>query len=214
MVPFKSVQNVGFKRLIHTLDARYDLPSRKYFSNTTIPHMYSECRQRIAAELKHGEFFATTSDFWSSRTAELYLSLTIHFIDDDWKLKSACFQTNYCPEDHTGELIAHDLKDALESWSLSEEQMSCMTRDSGTNMVKALQLNNWTRLPCFGHRLHLAIEKNAKDTRIEHATSLCKKIVSAFSFSWKKQRDLMKAQLELNLPQRKLITESPTRWGS
>ncbi len=43
---------------------------------------------------------------------------------------------------------------------------------------------------------------------------LCKKVVAAFSFSWKKKRDLATAQEELNLPPHKLVTESPTRWGS
>ncbi|XP_024139828.2 zinc finger BED domain-containing protein 1, partial [Oryzias melastigma] len=44
--------------------------------------------------------------------------------------------------------------------------------------------------------------------------SVCKKVVSTFSFSWKKKRDLLTAQARHNLPQLKLITESPTRWGS
>ncbi len=35
--------------------------------------------------------------------------------------------------------------------------MVCITTDSGANIVKAASLNNWTRLQCFGHRLHLAI---------------------------------------------------------
>lgn len=45
-------------------------------------------------------------------------------------------------------------------------------------------------------------------------TSVCKKVVSTFSFSWKKRRDLSQAQLAIKLPQHKLITESPTQWGS
>ncbi len=43
---------------------------------------------------------------------------------------------------------------------------------------------------------------------------LCKKVVAAFSFSWKKKRDLATAQEELKLPRHKMVTESPTRWGS
>lgn len=43
---------------------------------------------------------------------------------------------------------------------------------------------------------------------------MCKRVVSAFSFSWKKKRDLAAAREELNLPQHKIVTESPTRWGS
>lgn len=37
---------------------------------------------------------------------------------------------------------------------------------------------------------------------------------SAFSFSWKKKRELAATQEELKLPKHMLITESPTRWGS
>ncbi|KAK1884618.1 Zinc finger BED domain containing protein 1 [Dissostichus eleginoides] len=89
-----------------------------------------------------------------------------------------------------------------------------MTTDSGANMVKALDLNAWTRLQCFGHRLHLAIEKSAKDPRVDRTVSILKKMVSAFSFSWKKKRELARLQTEMRLPPHKLITDSPTRWGS
>ena len=47
----------------------------------------------------------------------------------------------------------------------------------------------------------LLLEKSAKDPRVVR-TSLCKKVVSAFSFSWKKKRDLSQAQTELKLPKK------------
>lgn len=53
-----------------------------------------------------------------------------------------------------------------------------------------------------------------KDSRIERAIGICKKVVGAFSYSWKKKRALADAQAELNLPSHQMITESPTRWGS
>ncbi|XP_077378781.1 E3 SUMO-protein ligase ZBED1-like isoform X2 [Festucalex cinctus] len=126
----------------------------------------------------------------------------------------ATLQTIYTPEDHTGELIAQGLRDALQCWGLKEENMTCMTIDGGTNMVKALELNSWTCLPCFGYILHLAIEKSAKDPQVSRTVSVCKKVVSAFSFSWKKKQDLSQAQTEMKLPQQNLIRESATRWGS
>ncbi|KAK7877113.1 hypothetical protein WMY93_032193 [Mugilogobius chulae] len=140
------------------------------------------------------------------------MSLTVHFIDGSWNLNSCSLQTSYFPEDHTGEIIAQGLKDSLSSWKLKEEHMVCMTTDSGTNMIKALKLSNWTNLNCFGHRLHNAIGNACKDPRIERA--VCKKVVSAFSFSWKKRRDMAVLQTELGLPAHQLISESPTRWGS
>ncbi len=50
-----------------------------------------------------------------------------------------------------------------------------------------------------------------RDTRIDRAVGVCKKIVSVFSHSWKKQRTLKDAQVELGLPPHKLVTESATR---
>ncbi|XP_029610866.1 zinc finger BED domain-containing protein 4-like isoform X2 [Salmo trutta] len=97
---------------------------------------------------------------------------------------------------------------------MSEDRQVCMTTDSGSNIIKALRLNNWTGLQCFGHRLHLIIENGVKDPRVDRAIGLCKKVVSTFSFSRKKRRDLSVAQAELSLPTHQLITEAPTRWGS
>ena len=49
---------------------------------------------------------------------------------------------------------------------------------------------------------------------MDRAVGVCKKVVSAFSYSWKKKSALSKAQQRLNLPPHQLITESLTRWGS
>lgn len=56
-------------------------------------------------------------------------------------------------------MIAQSLKEALQSWELQEDHQVCVTTDNATNNIKALQLNDWTRLQCFAHRLHLAIGK-------------------------------------------------------
>lgn len=57
-------------------------------------------------------------------------------------------------------------------------------------------------------------ENGLKDQRVTRAVRVCKNIVSAFSYSWKKKKALMKVQQELNLPQHKLKTACVTRWGS
>ncbi|XP_060786971.1 E3 SUMO-protein ligase ZBED1-like [Neoarius graeffei] len=55
--------------------------------------------------------------------------------------------------------------------------------------------------------------KNSDD-KISRAMGVCKRLVSSFSYSWKKKRELEEAQKQLNLPQHALKTECPTRWGS
>nr|XP_054603768.1 E3 SUMO-protein ligase ZBED1-like [Nothobranchius furzeri] len=214
MMPLNTVEKEGFKHLIKVLDQRYEIPGRKYFSQTALPQLYDECREKLEMDLKDVSFFATTTDLWSSRSSEPYLSLTIHYIDKEWTLQSTCLQTAYFPEDHTAEIISRGLEDALESWNLSKDRQVCITTDNGANIVKAVALQGWTRLQCFGHRLHSAIGGSMKDERIVRAVGVSKKLVSAFSYSWKKKKALAAAQDELKLPKHKLITESPTRWGS
>ncbi|XP_039903045.1 E3 SUMO-protein ligase ZBED1-like [Simochromis diagramma] len=209
-----TVDTPGFKKLINTLDKRYNLPSRHYFSRVAIPALYDECHDGVAKEVATAQYFATTTDLWSSRTMEPYLSLTVHFIDMDFNMKTKCLQTSFFPEDHTGQNIAAGLKQALATWDLEEGKLVCITTDNAANVILAAQLNGWMRLQCFGHRLHLAIERAMKDHRIERAVGVCKKVVSTFSFSWKKKRELKKAQIDLKLPDHSLKTECPTRWGS
>ena len=56
----------------------------------------------------------------------------------------------------------------------------------------------WTHLSCFGHNLHLAVQNSTKNERkVDRAVGVCKKLVSTFSHSWKKKREVRKIQEEL-----------------
>lgn len=99
MAPLETVNQTGFKKMLNTLDKRYIIPSRTHFSQAALPALYKKGRGKIKDELKQAEFYSTTSDLWSSRTMEPYISLTIHYIDGDFKLRNKCLQTAYFPQD-------------------------------------------------------------------------------------------------------------------
>ena len=209
MMPIYTVEKSGFKRLLNDFDPKYELPSRKYFSQKAIPKLYNETKDGVLQQLQHAEFFSATSDMWSSNTMEPYMSYTIHFIDPDWKLQSRCLQTLYVPKDHTAETLADGMNEILNEWQPSPSNQVCLTTDSGANIVKAASDLNWSWISCFGHNLHLAITYAMKDEpRISRAIGICKRIVAAFSQSWKRRRELSKAQLELELPVKSLVSVS------
>lgn len=62
--------------------------------------------------------------------------------------------------------------------------------------------------------MFFSVENAMKDPRIDQAVGLCKRLVSTFSYSWKRKREFLAAQKELKLPEHSLKTECPTRWGS
>ena len=201
MMPFTTVERPGFKRLLSVFDKKYELPGRKYFSQTAIPSLYCTTREKVEAELQSIEFFSATTDLWSSETLHPFMSYTVHFINNSWQYRSLRLQTSFLPSDHTADNLAEALTAALESWSLKEDKQICITTDSGANIISATNKLGWQRLSCFGHNLNLAVTKALKDDpRIARALGLSRKIVSSFSTSWKRRRELKRVQVEKDLP--------------
>ncbi|XP_065899760.1 E3 SUMO-protein ligase ZBED1-like [Dysidea avara] len=216
-LPIYTVDKVGFRNMVEKMDPQYDFPSSKYFSKTSIPALYEDTRQKLQLDLQEqAKAFSATADMWTSVTGEPYLSYTIHYINDEWELKTKCLHTLYFPADHTGQNIADALKDTLSHWGLDAANQVCITTDNGSNILCAIRSHlAWPYLSCFGHNLHLAIGNSIKDdSRVQRALSICRKIVTSFSHSWKKKRDLSEAQATLEFPQHSLVSDCVTRWGS
>ena len=216
MMPVYSVEKEGFTTLLKQFDPQYELPSRKYFSKIAIPKLYESTRESVLHTITNIQYFSATTDMWSSINGEPYMSYTIHYITEDFGLHSTALGTFYFPEDHTGENIADAIKETLHSWNLDKKNQVCITTDNGSNILCAVKtILGWTHLPCFGHNLHLAVRHSLKhDSRIDRALGVCKKVVSSFSYSFKKKRELNEAQREYGLPEHSLVTDCQTRWGS
>lgn len=88
MVPFLTVEKSGFKDMVKTLDPHYEVPDGKRFSQTEMPQLFDQVREQVKKELRSIKHYATTTDLWLSRTMEPYISLTVHFINEEWKLCS------------------------------------------------------------------------------------------------------------------------------
>ena len=208
-LPIHVVAKPGFIALLNKFDPRYELPSESFFSKSAIPALYSSTKDRVMAELGTITYFSATTDLWSSAGMRPYMSYTVHFVNDKWEMQSRCLQTHYFPENHTGQNIADAMEATLDSWNLLASNQVCLTTDSGSNMISAARILKWPRLSCFGHNLHLAVTKAFNDdTRCSRALGICRKIVSCFSMSFNRRRNLTKAQINLGIDQRSLISVS------
>ena len=194
--------------MLESIEPRYQLPSRKHFSKTAIPALFNSTQSALASTLQEVKHFSSATDLWSSVCMQPYLSYTVHYITKDWKLQSKCLQTLFMHEDHNGENLAESLKSVLESWGVQESKQVCLTTGNGSNLVRALHLLNWLHIPCFGHNLHLAITNAIKDdSRVSRAIGVTRKLITSFSHSWKKKRDLTKVQADLGIPHHSLIID-------
>lgn len=77
--PYSVVEDVGFKGVVGTLEPRYVLPSRKFFSTKIIPEMYETTRARVQSEVDHAKSVCLTADTWTAQnTTQSFFSLTAH----------------------------------------------------------------------------------------------------------------------------------------
>jgi hypothetical protein len=161
------------------------------------------------------KFYSCTSDGWSSLARDPYVSLTVHYIDNDWKLQTKCLATMYLPENHTGGNISNFVTDTLAEYNLYRENLVTMTTGSAANMKSACSKLGVQRLSCFGHILHNAISNTLNgDDEVKNLSIAVRRIVSVFSYSFNFKRKLQKLQKDMGLPENKLINDVATRWGS
>ena len=89
--PFSIVDDVGFMLLLNRLEPRYKLPSRRYFSETLIPNVFDKLKLLVAELVQAQQYVSCTTDIWSSPAHDSLLSLTAHFITEDFEGKQGLF---------------------------------------------------------------------------------------------------------------------------
>ena len=122
--PFSIVSDVGFIRLLNTLEPRYKLPSRHYFTENIIPEMKQSIDLQIAELIKKVRYFSFTMDIWStSLNNQSLISLTAHWIDDSCARRSAVLHVQRIEGSHSGAAICQMIETMIDGWKISKERV-------------------------------------------------------------------------------------------
>lgn len=115
-LPFRFVEGVGFRKFCQILQPKFDkIPSRITISRDVV-NIFNRESDSLRKAL-HGRRVCLTTDTWTSIQNLNYMCLTVHFIDDDWKLQKRII--NFClVEDHKGETIGRKIESCLLEWNI------------------------------------------------------------------------------------------------
>lgn len=86
--PYSVVENAGFREMVKTLEPRYKIPSRQFFSDTCIPKMYEDVKNEVKQSLFEADRVAITTDGWTSCSTEGYVTITAHLINKEWAMRN------------------------------------------------------------------------------------------------------------------------------
>lgn len=203
---------MGFKKFVNLLDPKYVLPSKTTLRDTIQKKLYLEGVNKLKDILNNIEFLAITSDCWTSLASESYISVTCHFIDENFQLKNAILHTKKLDSRHTGENMANALSEIFTEWNI-QKKISCIVTDNAANALKMCQILKIKNLPCFAHSLNLVVQDNLDMPVVKDTIKKCKEIVTFIKNS-NIAADTFQKEQETCDKQYKLIQEVKTRWNS
>ena len=144
--PFSVVEDKSFRHLIEILDRRYQLPSRKHFSEKVIPQMYGELREKVGTIAKSVRYLALPMDGWTSHAGDSYLSITAHFIDDVYQRQLIVLDTFSLCERHTAHNLLSNILIILENWEIDKKRITCFVRDNAANITAEVREGNFANI--------------------------------------------------------------------
>ena len=194
--------------MISLLEPRYELPKRKYFSQSLIPSLYETAKQKLTAELSRADSVSLITDGWTSRNIDSYVTITAHYMRDDWELRNCVLQTRN---------IAVVLKQAIREWCIQDrptKRIPVFTDNASNMKVAAKKAELEPHLGCFAHTVNLAAQRGLQVKSVSHLLAAVKQNVNFFHQSTTANALLKQKQAQLNLPIHKLKNDCPTRWNS
>ncbi|XP_074551363.1 E3 SUMO-protein ligase ZBED1-like [Halichoeres trimaculatus] len=213
MLPLSIVDGKGFRDFINLVEPAYHIPSRRNVTRLIESH-YVEVKWELLKKLSIAVRVAITTDCWTALTAESYITITCHYIGEDWQVKSVVLLTESLPGRHTADKLAEKLNEAVQQWGLDGRVLACV-HDNAANIVAA---NNptrvsWISIACFAHTLQLAINDGFA-LHLHRVISAAGKLISHFNHSTVASNALRKKQEQIGLPTHRLIQSCKTRWNS
>ena len=207
--PLSVVTDVGFTSLLQTIEPRYKIPSRKYFTDNVLPKIKENIDTKLAQSLKDVEFLSLTTDIWSTNLLnESLISMTAHWIGGEFKRTSAVLHAQKIKGSHTGIAICRILESMLENWKISKSRIHMVVADNASNMKKALREGHFEAQGCFAHTLQLVVNDDVLSQRaVINTLSVCRSIVGHLKHS-------TIAYHKLDIKKHKLQQDEPTRWNS
>ena len=117
-----------------------------------VNRIISACKSRLASA-------CFTTDLWTSRAMDAYISLTAAFIDESWALHRWVPNIRPFPEvSHTSDNIVVELDDMIEDIGFTESLPMYITNDNGANVVLAANKCRYCiELRCVCHTLQVRV---------------------------------------------------------
>jgi hypothetical protein len=159
--PFNIVEHEYFVDFIKSLRPSFPFKSRVTARNE-IMDIYLEQKDNLYAYLKTvPSRFSATMDMWTSCQNKGYMCVTLHWIDDEWRIQKRIVGFFHVEGRHTGHKLAESFTEVMVNWFV-EKRLFALTLDNAaankvavTDIIIDLKENGNASLVCDDIFFHI-----------------------------------------------------------
>ncbi|XP_023216338.1 zinc finger BED domain-containing protein 1-like isoform X1 [Centruroides sculpturatus] len=153
-----TIEESAFIDFVTLLDPKFSIPSYKELTTDLIPALHEVIKNNIILELKKVENVCIALDFWNISSSN-YLSVTCHFINEEWILKNYLLETVQFSCASSSNEIKEILNEIFSKWNI-KDKVHVIVCHNDTNCINTINKMDLIHIPCFSHILNLALKKS------------------------------------------------------
>ncbi|XP_034548590.1 zinc finger BED domain-containing protein 1-like [Notolabrus celidotus] len=215
MLPISVVTGDGFRELLAYTVHNYKIPSAGDITRLIEGHFHDKVDE-LVGQLSRMEKVALTADVWTALPFQRYITVSSSYITEDWQWRSAVLQTCKLSLDslNASHNITERLISIVQNWGLAGKVTACIyNHTEDVLFANASAPVTWDYATCFATTLQLAVCEGLSHDLIRIIIA-AGKLVKHFSHNLLASRALELKQVQMCLPQDKLIRSSKARWDT
>lgn len=211
MLPISVVSGDGFRELLAYTVHNYKMPSPGDITRLIEGHFHEKAEE-LAMQLGRVEKVALTADFWTALPFQRYITVFCSFITEDWQGRSAVLQTHKLSSDShiSTASVTERLLNTVQNWGIAGKVTACV--HNNTQDILSARVT-WDYATCFATTLQLAVSDGLSDDLVRIIVA-AGKLVRHFNHNLLASEALEQKQVQMCLPQHKLIRSSKARWDT
>ncbi|XP_060795069.1 E3 SUMO-protein ligase ZBED1 isoform X2 [Neoarius graeffei] len=172
------VEEAGFHHFMKVLNPSTDAVLSASAIQHELVNMYDITKKKVKNAVINATHPVLSAELWILSEEESYLTVTCHFIDKKWELKSYTLDTAQLLGEHTPENVHRQLWRISREWEITDKIQVVVINVDG--MKKINPKPNWMYIPCFSHTLNKVLRDVVNDTDWRYLLKKCRKIVQFF----------------------------------
>ena len=172
--PFSMAERSGMRKFMAKDCPRFTLPSRRTCTRGAVRKYFEQKAKLKQFFRQHGDGVCLTTDCWTSKKQDGYMTVTAHFIDNEWqqhKKLIAFFKV----KGHKGEDIGKNLQRVMNEWGMQKVITvivgNASNNDTALNYLRKQMVNantsiasgKYLHMRCAAHIVNLIVSDGLKE---------------------------------------------------